>query len=298
MGARCHKDTCSISWNEVVEGGVRKFEASARLGSTLECSDADGLNVRRDPDSVPWFQLDQASAPGEYAPLSGAQGIWVGSEFAGPRLIKHIAYSDTPASNPFAGLAADSEAATPDYGSGNFSITNDTGREGLLLITGMYELYYDIRAGLPISGDSRVGKIVVPAQTSGVVGSTPELAMTPYNAQISMGLVMAATPSPTYAGDVIQRHEFDISGIVNAPPTEGDEVGRQYKSSKAAFAYQVNIPGNATRHWRCFAFFNGASQTSNISLTPFNNGSPRRGFRISEVTASIIPIPVNEEIQP
>lgn len=305
MGARCHADSCSIQWSEIVEGGVRKFKADVHYDTTLKC-DGSNLGVHLDPSSeaITGF-LPGDPLNNEWLTVSNS-GIKVNSEFRGKHLVKHIAFSDAPANNPFSGLEANRESGDPDYGSGEFEITNDTGREGLLLITGMYELYYDIRPGVPslppnippgFSGNAPTGRIEVEAQTLPIVGSIDAREMVPYNAQIAMGIVLKNSPSPTYPANVAQRHEFDISGLVFAPPTEDDTLGRQYKSSKAAFVYQVNIPGNATFHWRCFAFHNGSGQLTNVNLTPASSGNPRRGFRISEVTASIIPIPVNETIE-
>jgi hypothetical protein len=266
MTARCHNDSCSIKWSEVVVGTGLAYQADLDIyDSSLElagCPDG-GLRVNISEAADNLLSLH-------------ADGLFAG--YSDANRIELTGYSDAVADNPFIGVGVDAVEAAPAFGT-NFQVTNTTGKNGLLMLKGDFSFYYRIAPGLG-GGDDASGY----PSTAATIGGLANVSM--YNAQMAAILATGAAPNPTFRR---VRHEFDISGLVRTPPPDNE----QYKASVQPFVTVLPVAVGQVVNFRGGAFYNGPSQRTNIAFSSASQANPVRGFRIEDLQAVIIPIPTS-----
>lgn len=205
-----------------------------------------------------------------------ADGLFAG--FSDNNRIQVDGFSDAVADNPYIGVGVDAVEGAPAFGT-NFVVTNNTGKDGLLLIKGDFAFYYRIAPGLG-GGDDASG---YPAAVA-TIGGLANVSM--YNAQMAAILATGAAANPTFRR---VRHEFDISGMVRtAPPTS-----EQYKASVQPFLTMIPVTAGQAVNFRGGAFYNGPAQRTNIAFSSASQANPVRGFRIEDLQTAIIPIPTS-----
>lgn len=269
MTARCHTDSCSIAWSEVEAGGGLTYKADFRpYDQSIECVPTD-LGMRVNIDTVTPGNRLSLQADGLYSGYPAGQGI------------EATGYSDATADNPFIGVGIDAVDGAPAYAT-TYTVTNTTGSDGLLLLKGDFSLYYKIAPGIG-DGDDTTGYGAAVA----TIGGLSNVCI--YNAQIAAILTTGTTPTPTFRRI---RHEFDISGNVRLPAPTGP-TAEQYKSQVQSFLFAIPMTAGQALNFRGGAFYNGPAQRTNIALSGPSQANPVRGFRIEDLQAYIVPIPVN-----
>ncbi len=245
MTARCHNDTCSIEWNEVnspsptYEANVLTDAASAT--PTIDCGD-DGLEVKL---STAAGQILSVDAVGLFANLPEA-------------------VVDTISGNPDNnGVAPSADSASPQD-SDDYSWTNATGRDALVLVSGEFNFRYGILEDAhTYSYGAGNGQRV-----AAVAGSVP------YNAMVAMRFLAKIGSVPTGA-DSLKATRVDIGGLAVTPTAGTDRA--LVKTSRIPFFAMIRVAAGEVLHMKSQAFFEGPDQTVNLGAAPGVGGADLTG---------------------
>lgn len=266
MPARCHSDSCTISWEEVASGSGLLYEANVVIDPDggLVCTPDQGLGV-----------LISAAAGNI---ISGG----VGGLFASLPAAAVTTLSGNPDNN---GVGPGADQASPQS-SDTYVYTNPTGRDALVIVSGELNFTYGILGpshaySYAAGNGQKAGRI---ANASYEAGEAPTNRLSPFNAQLAMRLLADVDTAPVTSRKACR---VDIGGMIHV----SNAAGAEQKITRVPFFYMHRVGAGQQLRMKSQAFYEGPSQTVNVVATPSaGTGLAGTGHELWNLQAAAIPL--------
>lgn len=275
MTARCHNDTCTVEWSEVVTGSGPAYAADVQLDSSrsLECVEGDGIGVKLLNEVAAAVLEERECANILRRNASGELHAVIPQA-----VIQDVTTDDNSEVDTSVELASSVKSPTHSY-------TNTTGCEALVLVQGSFNLDYAILGPGSTYNDAdiiRAGAVEFADVAGG--GSDGAQDVVPFNAQWGMRLLANINDVTPLTARVTAR--VATSGM--CATFEGANV-YQLQVYRAHFAWATAVDAGDTLYFRGDCFHQGSNQTLNVVA---HGSGDLEGLGFGLQTVQVIAFPI------